>query len=188
MKRASLAIIATLAATFSASAQVTSLTGRIVIYPAFSYVKTSGAAVVTASFPEKLLEWSVTTGTNANQMNALYVEGPTTLTNGQAKTISLISTTNVFGDALAFDRVNWMAVKAGTNNVDAIHIGGADPDGWAPFAGATNEVVKVLPGGLAMFQSPSAAGYPVATNAHNLRILNGGTNAATYELYIGGAQ
>lgn len=183
MKTKTAALIILCAASIAAHAQTTAYSGRLFVYPQGTYVKSNGSATITATFPQLLFEWGFTSGTNVNQMNALYSEGPTTLTNGQGKTISLLAATNAFGDTLKFSRVHWLAVKAGTENeteltaLDAL-------DGFRVTQ--AGEWVVIPSGGLLFIAAPSVAGLPVTTNSHNVNVINPGTNNATYELYIGG--
>lgn len=184
MKTKLIALIILCAASVASHAQTTAYSGRLFVYPQGNYVKSNGAAVITATFPQQLFNWAFTSGTNVNQMNALYSEGPTTLTNGQTKTISLLAATNAFGDVLEFSRVHWLAVKAGAGNVTRLDV--FEPSTNSFLAGG-NEPIYVRPGGLLFLAAPDISGYAVATNAHNVAIKNTGPEeVATYELYIGG--
>jgi hypothetical protein len=169
------------------AADGTAFSGNLMIWPQWGYVKTSGMAVVTAAFPGKILDQSHTTGTNANQMNALVVESGT-LTNGASREFSLLACTNVFGDSIAFDRVNVFGIKASTANNGIIKMAAATNSINASILGSFDFEVIIRPGGTAFFTSPDATGFAVGTNAHQVKILNGSTNTAVYELYIGGAQ
>jgi len=184
MKTKLIALIILCTASVAAQAQTTAYSGRLFVYPQGNYVKSNGSATVTAAFPSQLFNWGFTSGTNVNQMNALYSEGPTTLTNGQSKTISLLAATNAFGDVLEFSRVHWLAVKAGTENETELTALDAFPDGFRITQ--AEEWVAIPSGGLLFIAAPSVAGLPVTTNSHNVNVVNPGTNNATYELYIGG--
>ena len=184
MKTKLIALIILCAASVASQAQTTAYSGRLFVYPQGNYVKSNGSATITAAFPSQLFNWGFTSGTNVNQMNALYSEGPTTLTNGQTKTISLLAATNAFGDVLEFSRVHWLAVKAGAGNVTRLDVFEPATDG---FLVGGNETISVRPGGLLFLSAPDISGYAVATNAHNITIRNTGLEeVATYELYIGG--
>ena len=183
MKTKLIALIILCAASVASHAQTTAYSGRLFVYPQGNYVKSNGAAVITATFPQQLFNWAFTSGTNVNQMNALYSEGPTTLTNGQYKTISLLAATNAFGDVLKFSRVHWLAIKAGTETETELTALDAQDGFRITQAG---EWVVIPSGGLLFIAAPSVAGLPVTTNSHNVNVGNQGTNNATYELYIGG--
>ncbi len=183
MKTKLIALIILCAASVAAQAQTTAYSGRLFVYPQGNYVKSNGAAAITATFPQQLFNWAFTSGTNVNQMNALYSEGPTTLTNGQSKTISLLAATNAFGDTLEFSRVHWLAVKGGAENKTELTALDAQ-DGF--IVTQAGEWVVIPSGGLLFIAAPSVAGLPVTTNSHNVNVTNPGTNNATYELYIGG--
>ncbi len=171
MKTKLIALIILCAASVAAQAQTTAYSGRLFVYPQGNYVKSNGSATITAAFPSQLFNWGFTSGTNVNQMNALYSEGPTTLTNGQMKTISLLAATNAFGDVLEFSRVHWLAVKAGAGNVTRLDVFEPSTDGF--WVGG-NETIYVWPGGLLFLAAPDISGYAVATNAHNITIRNTG--------------
>jgi hypothetical protein len=185
MKTRIAALILFAAASLAARAQTTSLSGSLTLTQNATYTKRDGSTYLRAAFPQPLMEWPFANGTNVSQVNAFYSEGPTTLTNSATKEISLLAATNAFGDVLTFSRVHWLAVKAGTNNVD---------DVWAfqnPGADAFNianneEFVPVAPGGVLFLFAPAVAGMDVAANRHMVSMGNSGTNTATYELYIGG--
>lgn len=163
----------------------TSLSGTLFVYPRWDYTKTSGAAVVTATFPNKLVEQAISNGTNANQMTHLVAES-WTLTNNETRTVSLIAATNAFGDEVSFSRINFMAVKVSTNASGAITITGSSSNGAILWHDEAVEVSVVQPGGTLTFTAPDAEGIPVATNTCDFDVYNSGTNSAGVEIYVGG--
>lgn len=172
MKTKLIALIILCAASVASHAQTTAYSGRLFVYPQGNYVKSNGAAVITATFPQQLFNWGFTSGTNVNQMNALYSEGPTTLTNGQTKTISLLAATNAFGDVLKFSRVHWMAVKAGTKNVGNIYFGASMDEFSKAFLTDESAFIEVAPGGVLLLAAPAVAGYAVETNQNRVDVQN----------------
>jgi hypothetical protein len=133
-----------------------------------------------------LLNWTHTTGSNANQMATIYVE-ETALTNSQARTVDLSAVTNNFGDTVHFARVRFLAVSASSSNADAVEIGGSASAAFSAWLGDASDAIQVRPGGIATFVAPDATAYAVGTNV-NLLVTNTGTNALTYTLYIGGSE
>lgn len=181
MKR--IIILATLAlAACAAFGQTTNLSGRIYINPAFSYVKTSGAAVVSATFPDKLLDWSISSvATNPTGMTQFYIE-QSSIVGENTRTINLSAVTNCFGDVMAFSKVKWVVFAPSSNNVDTMSLG-ADANHLPIFAN-TNWTMNVSPGAMFVYSIPTAAGL-VATGK-TVKVENAGTNTSSYSLYIGG--
>jgi hypothetical protein len=157
--------------------------GLLTVRPDWAYTKTRGQSVNTETFDE-LLSWVHTTGTGANQMSVMVTDSAT-LTNGQSRTVSLLSIADGFGDTLTFAKVRFIAVTASTNNADAVQIGNGGPSAFAAMFGTTNDVVTVRPGGLFMAVAPDATGYAVGTSG-DIQVLNTGTNSVSYVLYVGG--
>ena len=186
-KAIAIALLAALFAGVAVAEDGTSLSGRLYLYPNWTYVKTAGVAVVSASFPSKLVDDAVSNGTNANQMTTLCaVSG--TLTNGQSMTWSLLDVTNCFGDSVTFDDLKFLTIKAGTNNVNAIKLAAHTNSVNGVLLGATNQEALVHTGGAAMWYAPDTNAYAIAEANHNLTLSNTGTNDAAYELYIGGTE
>lgn len=183
MKRKILAVavLAVLALCVCAFGQIS---GTVRVWPQIVHTKSNGVAVAVETVGQ-IVEQAVAYGTNANQMTK-WASRTGTLTNGEAATFTLLALTNAFGDALAFSRVNWLAVVAPTSNLAAIEVGNAAADPFVGWIGGTTPTASVLPGGCLVAFAPSATGYAVATNNHALRIANGSTNAASYYLYVGG--
>lgn len=181
-----ISILAILCAASCAYGQATVLNGTITLDPKLTHSKVSGGARVTEN-TEKILTRDITFGTNANQMSK-WAARTVALTNSQAATFSLLGgVSNNFGDALTFSRVNFLSVVAATGNTASVTVGGADANTFAPMFNAdAASQASAMPGGAVLFFAPSASGYAVETNAFNLKLLNGGTNAATVVLYIGG--
>lgn len=160
------------------------ISGTVRVWPQIVHTKSNGVAVAVETIGQ-IIEREVSYGTNANQMTK-WASRTGTLTNGEATTFTLLAFTNALGDALAFSRVNWLAVVAPTSNLAAVEVGNAASDPFVGWLGGTTPTASVLPGGCIVAFAPSAAGYAVATNNHALRIYNTGTNAASYFLYVGG--
>lgn len=184
MKKSIFVLVAILAA--SAFAQ-DSLTGSLYLTPGFTMTQTNGASVMQETVG-RVLAKSTTYGTNgtmaAPQMNAWFRDTGT-LTNGQERVVSCAALTNGFGQAMNLWRVNLLIVQStGTNNLDALAVGGmAD---HLAVLGATNQTAVVAPGGVFMAYAPDAAG--IVSTGKVIRLVNLGTNALAYAVYVGGAK
>jgi len=178
-------ILFSLLVSVSVSVAQTTFSGRLVVVPNWTHTKTAGASSVTENYGN-MYDWTHSSGTNANQMQTV-VAAAHTLTNGQASVINLRSAVNSFGDSVSFSAVKFLAVVADGSNTDAVLVGDAETDPFVSWAGGTNGVLGVAPGGMGMLVAP-VAGYAVATNSCNLRLLNTGTNQAECVVYIGGIE
>jgi len=167
------------------SAGETTFTGRLVLSPDWKHNKTGGSSTLKETF-DPFLDWTHTTGDSTNQMETIIVD-TYTLTNSESRTIDLDSIANGFGDTINFSVVRFMALSCSTGNIDAVSIGNAATNEFASWCGDTNQVVLVRPGGIVLFVAPDATGYAVSTDG-NLKMLNTGTNNASYDLYIGGSE
>jgi hypothetical protein len=177
-----------IAAIIAASAGAATITfeGRLRLAPEWVHLKTDGASSVKETFAD-IISASHTTGTNANQMTSL-ARASGTLTNGAEVVLNLLGGVyNSFGDAVTFDRVNFLCVTAGAANVNAITVGGAASNAWESWCGTTNSVT-IPAGGAVMLHAPSSTGYDVDGTNGNLRVANAGTNTVSYSVYIGGAE
>ena len=164
-----------------------SLTGSLYLTPGFTMSQTNGASVMQETVG-RVLAQSTTYGTNgtmaAPQMNAWFRETGT-LTGNQERVLSCAALTNGFGQAMNLWRVNLLIVQStGTNNLDALSVGGTADH--LPMFGATNQTASVAPGGVFMAYAPDAEG--IVATGKLVRLLNLGTNALSYALYVGGAR
>jgi hypothetical protein len=168
----------------SASAQ-TDFSGRLLVSPDWTHSKTGSAATVQERF-SRILDQSHTYGTNAGQMTAV-IQAAATLTNSEVRVYELASgVPNSFGDTIAFARINVLALRASASNLGDIRFGAAAATPFAPWLSDPAAYAVIKPGGLLLLTAPDAAGYSCASGS--LSIANGSTNAAAYNLYIGGVQ
>lgn len=185
MKKTILAL-AVFAAALCASGQ-DSLSGIFYVTPGFTLTQTNGASALQETVGRVIAQNTAygTNGTVASpQMNAWF--GQTgTLTNGQERILSCAALTNGFGQAMDLWRVNLLIVHStGTNNVDALAVGGiAD---HLPVMGDTNQTSVVRPGGVYVASAPDAAG--IVATGKVIRLANLGTNSLSYAVYVGGAR
>ena len=177
-------VIVILLLAVSARAQET-FSGQISIYPAWHHVTVRGSSTISEKYTH-LLRQSHTSGTNASQMNAI-VGYSQSLTNSQTVTYNLAGgVENCFGDTVTFYRVNFMSIKASVDNVSTLDIGNASTNVFFSWLGSSDQTILIPPGGFFMLTAPDATGFPSQNG--NLKIANSGTNSASYELYVGGAQ
>jgi hypothetical protein len=166
-------------------ARADSFSGRLLLLPQWRHAKTVGASTVTETF-EALVDWTHTSGTGSNQMNAIVRE-TATLTNAGSRVVSLAGGyTDAFGDATTFTAVRFLCIQASAANYDDIMFGGAATGAWTNALGGATDFVKVRPGGSMMLIAPLGTGYGV--DGGNLCITNAGASNATYTVYIGGAE
>jgi len=158
--------------------------GNLVVRPTWTHEKT-GATTASEAF-DTLFNWDFTSGTNANQMNQLWVS-QRSLTNSATETVDIAGgITNTFGTALTIAEVRMMIVSLSSTNLNTITVGGAAANTFDSWLGDSTDKVSVRPGGFFLLAGPDATGYAVSTNG-NLLVTNGGTNAITYDIYIGGS-
>jgi len=183
MKRYRLIAVLILMAGSAYAVTNTTFTGRLVLSPDWKHNKTGGSSTLKETF-SAFLDWTHTTGTNANQMGTIIVDSYT-LTNSESRTIDLDSIANGFGDTIDFLTVRFMAISCDSDNVDPVTMGDAAANEFDSWCGGTNQTVTIRPGGIILFVAPDLTGYAVGTDG-NLKISNTGTNNASYDLYIGG--
>ena len=171
---------------FSAALADTTFSGTFRATTTWQHTKAVGASTLNETLPT-LFVWTHVNGTGSDQMNAL-ASSSATLAAGATNTVSLGAAVNGFGDAVAFSRVAFLAVRAAASNASDIVVGGSASgafESWTDAAGAT---FTVKPGGLALFIAPGTNGYTVG-GATNLMIRNASSESnAVYDLYIGGAK
>jgi len=119
-------------------------------------------------------------------MNQIWVSRRS-LTNSASETIDLDGgVTNSFGTQLDFAEVRLVFISAASTNTAALNVGGAAANAFSTWLGDASDVVSIRPGGVLMVVGPDDTAYTVSTNG-NLKIQNGGTGNATYDIYIGGS-
>lgn len=181
MKRTLVCILLAIAAVAARAADGTSFSGTLFVWPNWTYVSTSWAAVATETFPAKLLEQTHANWTNANQMNA-FAHMTVTVSNA-AQTISCAAFTNGFGASVNFKRANYLAVYARTNNAGDIQIGGIADH---LLIADTNATINVRPGGILLLTAPNAIGYE--STGKVIRVSTTTEANTTADVYLGGVQ
>ena len=162
-----------------------SFDGTFVAAPTWLHTKTIGAGNVRATF-SPLVTWAHTYGTNANQMTTVALLD-SSLTNSETRAISMLSDLkDAFGDTVTIGRVRFFAITSDSDNIGRFSIGGAPDGAFTNWVADASDKVLLRPGGLALFLAPDAAGYAIGTN-DQLRLVNLSTNAAGFNLYVGGS-
>ena len=186
MRRTALWIICSVAMVLAGAllCHAESFSGTLLVKPNWTHTKT-GATTASEVF-STLYSWSVTSGTNANQINKMWVS-QRTLTNSATETIDIAGgITNSFGTQLDMSNVRMMIFKSSADNSDSISIGGAAANAFDAWVGAADDTVILRAGAFLLISAPDATGYAVSTNG-NIKVTNQGTNSVTYDVYIGGS-
>jgi len=138
-----------------------------------------------------VVEFDVTTGTGADQMDLLWHD-QRTLTASASEELDLADGTlvNSFGVASAFAEVRMICIIASSDNDAAndIVVGGTVTHEWLGWLTAAGDKITLSTGAASINYSPSDGGWPVASGSSDtLQIANSaGTNSVTYDIYIGG--
>jgi len=160
----------------------TSLRGKASLWVQAEHSKTTGTTVVSATYPDKLLNYAFRNGTNDYQMTALVVR-TIELSGLSTNIVDLQAETNAFGDAVTFTRVNLLCVSSRTNSAGKVIVGGDNFS--AIFNDDDAAASALLPGGSVVFAAP-VGGYEAGASDRNLKLSTPTTNAATVDIYIGG--
>lgn len=128
-------------------------------------------------------------GTGAGQADLLWSD-TRTLAASASESLDLAGVLiDALGSTLTFARVKGLLVTAAAGNANDVVVGGAAANAFVgPFADATDKV-KVKPGGMVAFFSPTATSYPVtAATADQLQVANSGAGTSvSYDIVIIGA-
>jgi hypothetical protein len=133
-------------------------------------------------------EFTWADGTGADQANRIFTD-QRTLSASATEDLDLAGVlTDAFGATLTFAEVSAIIIYAATANTNNVLVGGAASAQFATWAGATNDVVVVRPGGLLVLVARDATAYAVtATSADLLKIANSaGSTDVVYDIIIVG--
>ena len=179
MKRFAIIAIVIMAAI---SVRAASFSGSLIVSPNWTHSST-GVTTVAETFSTLLL-WNFTSGTNAHQMNQLWRQRSSVAASGTNEINIAGGITNAFGEVLTMSEVRMMIFSLETNQLNNISIGGAAGTPFSTWLGDASDKLVMRPGGFFLLTAPDATGYAVSTNSL-IRITNEGTNAITYDVYIG---
>jgi|6_EtaG_2_1085325.scaffolds.fasta_scaffold04511_2 hypothetical protein len=138
-----------------------------------------------------VVEYSVSTGTGADQMDLLWHD-QRTLAASASEELDLADGTLVdsFGVACQFAEVRMICIVASSDNDAAndIVVGGTVTHEWLGWLTAAGDKITLPTGAASINYSPSDGGWPVTSGSSDtLQIANSaGTNSVTYDIYIGG--
>jgi hypothetical protein len=124
-----------------------------------------------------------TYGTGANQVNCVYVD-QTSLADGANTTLDLYasgSLLEVFKRALTMTAIKFLYIKNNSSDATLQVFGGSAND--IGICAATNDIVKIKPGGIFVWIDPSAAGLDITTNK-NLKIEHDGTGSSSMNVDV----
>lgn len=130
--------------------------------------------------------YSLTNGTGANQANEAFAD-IRTLSASASENLDLNGVlTDAFGAAIAFTKIKAMVIYAAPTNTNDVLVGGAASNGFITWVGDPTDVIKVKPGGLAVFVAPDANGYGVtAATGDILKVANSGAGTSiTYTIIL----
>lgn len=131
------------------------------------------------------------TGAGANQINSWW--GDTrTLANNASENLDLNAASgglsDAFGVGLQLARVKLLYVR-NKNSTQTLTVGGAASNGFTTLFGATDDTIKIAPGGFLLLVAPDATGYAVtAATGDLLKIANGNGGTSTdYDIIVAGS-
>lgn len=118
-------------------------------------------------------------GAGANQANVIFAD-KRTINASTSENLDLAGVLiDQLGQVATFTKVRAIAFLADPANVNDVVVGGHATAAFAAPFGASNNTVKVKPGGMLVIVAPDANGYPVvATTSDMLQVANGGAGTA----------
>ncbi len=134
-----------------------------------------------AEFKIAASKWSY--GTGANQVNCVFAD-KRTLADGANETLDLYasgSLLDVFKQALTMTALKFLYIKNNSSDATLQILGGSSND--IGICAATNDIIKIKPGGIFIWIDPSAAGLVITTNK-NLKIEHDGTGSSTMDVDV----
>lgn len=129
-----------------------------------------------------------TNGAGLNQAQYLFHD-QRTLTAGANEDLDLAGVlTDIYGNALTFATVKGMLFFLPSTAGGDLTVTAKATNGFASWAGAAGDAIKVKPGGLVLFLAPGADGYAVTAATGDLVTVTNGDGAAsvTYDVILMG--
>jgi len=129
-----------------------------------------------------------TDGGGANQAQYLFHD-QRTLTAGANEDLDLAGVlADIYGNTLTFATIKAMLFFLPSTAGGDLTVTAKATNGFATWAGAAGDAIKVKPGGLALFLAPGAAGYAVTAATGDLLTVTNGDGAAsvTYDVILMG--
>ncbi|WP_340265409.1 hypothetical protein [Sphingobium mellinum] len=125
-------------------------------------------------------------GLGANQAKAVFADERTLAASANESLDLAGGLSDVFGNLITFTKIKAIAIQAAATNSNDVLVGGAASNGFISFVGATDDTIKVKPGGMFLIVAPDANGLAVtASTADLLKIANSaGGSSVTYKIVI----
>ncbi len=118
-------------------------------------------------------------GAGAGQANVIFAD-KRSLNPSASENLDMVGTLiDQLGQTVSFTKVRAIAILADATNVNDVVVGGHATAAFASMFGASNNTLKVKPGGMVVLVAPDANGYAVtATTADMLQVANSGAGSA----------
>ena len=161
------------------------LTGSVVTTPTFTYVNTLDQETVQSALKATTKRTiTYTSGTGANQVNAMWSDD-ITLTTTASTTLDLEALTNAYG-TLTFTGIKELYVwNTTTNSGYRVVVGAADANQFTGPLGSATDTVQVNENGLLHLSAPVTA-FTVDGTHSDLKIANPSGGSCTVRIVIVG--
>lgn len=155
------------------------LYGRIYSGIDLTYVGDADVGSLTQRLPDVTAAHAITTGTGANQANALFTDTRALAASGSENLDLASGLTNAFGTTLVIAAVKAIRVRADASNGGNIVVGGAATNAFTgPFGDAT-DTLSIPAGGQVLLVNPTAGGWAVTAGTGDiLKVANSDSGAA----------
>jgi hypothetical protein len=133
------------------------------------------------------IDQAFTDGTGASQLKR-SVQDTRSLGTGATEDLDFAGgLTDAFGNAITFTVLKLLYIKAADANTTNLTISRPAANGLVLFAGASDALAVLKPGGVFLFTDPSAAGLTVTAGTGDLlTITNSAGATAAYDLIVWG--
>jgi hypothetical protein len=142
---------------------------------------TSGIKKLAAEFA-----WSFTTGSGNDQIQEEW-DDYRQLAASASENLDLAgSLLDVFGNKISFTAIKAILIIADSANTNDVLVGGAASNTFL-FLGDPTDIVKVRPGGCALFIARNSGFTVTAATGDILKVANGGSGTpVSYKIYLAG--
>lgn len=150
----------------------------------YSTLLGSGDLDATQSIVSKIFSKHFTTGTGADQSNAVWSDSGTAT--GAATSLDLAggSLTNRFNEALTFTKLKGIFVIASASNTTNLEV--VMPANGVPWCLTAADAVLLCPGGCLLWTAPDANGVTVTAGTGDLLNLHATSGSCAYDIIIWG--
>ena len=143
-----------------------------------------GLTTVTVPFDKDYTQL-LSSGTGANQANAMY-QASRTLAASATENLDLnASLTDVHGQSVTCTKLKALVIKAAASNTNTVLVGGGATTVTTLFTNSNDQLI-VRPGGVFIFTAPDATGAAVTAGATVLLVVMDGSSgtAVTYDVVV----